>query len=161
LANWKNPTGCTPALQLIDAYDSLRPDGPAVPPNVMRWCLFRLHEAGEIGAAVPTSDTPLTASSWRIRLAEGQGSKQRGGIPIEQTIVWLKLRAGAGSGPSLAQPRPLPESIQTIADPTLRQRATEAWRTASQLRRLMEQWETWFYQLERTGDADPGLALRM
>src|SRR5262249_55739359 len=115
LANWKNPTGCTPALQLIDAYDSLRPHGPAVPPNVMRWCLFRLHEAGEIGAAVPTSDTPLTASSWRIRLAEGQGSKQRGGIPIEQTIVWLKLRAGAGSGPSLAQPRPLPESIQTIA----------------------------------------------
>jgi hypothetical protein len=61
----------------------------------------------------------------------------------------------------MPEPAPLPESILTIADPSFRQRATDAWRAASLLRRLMEQWGCWFYQLVTTGDADPGLALRM
>jgi hypothetical protein len=56
---------------------------------------------------------------------------------------------------------PVPESIQTIPDVSFRQQATEAWRAASQLRRLMIQWTAWFHQLESKGDADPGLALRM
>jgi hypothetical protein len=63
--------------------------------------------------------------------------------------------------PSLAQPRPLPQSVLTIDDLAFRQRATDAWRAASQLRRLMEQWRTWFYHLETSGYADPRLALRM
>jgi hypothetical protein len=63
--------------------------------------------------------------------------------------------------PQVAQAAPLPESINRILDPTARQRATDAWQAASQLRRLMEQWETWFHELQTTGDADPGLASRM
>jgi hypothetical protein len=63
--------------------------------------------------------------------------------------------------PSLAQPRPLPQSVLTIDDLAFRQRATDAWRAASQLRRLMEQWGAWFYHLETSGYADSGLALHM
>src|SRR5262249_38376479 len=71
------------------------------------------------------------------------------------------IDVGSTPAPAIAQPRPVPENVQAIADPILRQRATDAWRAASQLRRLMEQWESWFHELETTGDADPGLAIRM
>lgn len=65
------------------------------------------------------------------------------------------------SAGELAVACPLPDSILLMADATMRQRATDAWRAASQLRKLMWQWESWFLQLQTTGDADLGLALRM
>jgi hypothetical protein len=61
----------------------------------------------------------------------------------------------------LPQPRPTPSSFQEIADLALRQRATDAWRAASRLRRLMDAWSHWFYYLLRTGDNNPGTALRL
>jgi hypothetical protein len=63
--------------------------------------------------------------------------------------------------PQVAQPRPVPETVQAIGEPLFRQRAIDAWRAASQLCRLIDQWYQWFGHLERTGDADPGLAMRM
>jgi hypothetical protein len=58
----------------------------------------------------------------------------------------------------MPEPRPIPKAIETIGDSSFRQQATDAWRAASQLRRLMELWGVWLHQLETTGDADPGLA---
>jgi hypothetical protein len=63
--------------------------------------------------------------------------------------------------PAVAAAWPIPESIKSIPDAALQQRATEAWRAASQLRSLRDQWTKWFLELEQTGDADPGLAMRM
>jgi hypothetical protein len=65
------------------------------------------------------------------------------------------------AGAQFPQPRPIPAGLLDIADPALRQRAIDAWQAASHLRRLMEQWERWFHQLQETGDADPCLAIRL
>jgi hypothetical protein len=70
-------------------------------------------------------------------------------------------RPQPGGRIEVAQPLPSPESLQTIADLPFRQRSIDAWRSASQLRRLIDQWRQWWCELETTGDADPGLALRM
>jgi hypothetical protein len=63
--------------------------------------------------------------------------------------------------PAVAAAWPIPESIKSIPDAALKQRATDAWRAASQLRSVRDQWTKWFLELEQTGDADPGLAMRM
>jgi hypothetical protein len=63
--------------------------------------------------------------------------------------------------PAVASAWPIPDSIKSIPDSLFQQRATEAWRAASQLRSVKDQWQKWFLELEQTGDADPGLAMRM
>jgi hypothetical protein len=56
---------------------------------------------------------------------------------------------------------PVPEPILGIADPALRQRAQDAWLCACQLRTIIDVWRAWFRQLQSTGDADPGAAMRL
>jgi hypothetical protein len=55
----------------------------------------------------------------------------------------------------------LPEPIARIAEPGLRQRASEAWGAAYRLRKIIDVWREWFRQLDQTGDADPGAAFRL
>jgi hypothetical protein len=83
--------------------------------------------------------------------------------PFEASILAIDL-VGFGQSVSneinnhrLAEPLPTPASIESIADQTFRQRATDGYRSASRLRGLMDQWRTWFNELETTGDADCGL----
>jgi hypothetical protein len=58
-------------------------------------------------------------------------------------------------------PRPTPQSILDVADPTLRQRAIDLFRNASLLFRLIDRQRAWFYDLKSNGRADPGLAIRL
>jgi hypothetical protein len=58
-----------------------------------------------------------------------------------------------------AKPRPLPESIRSLADPIQRQDAEAAWEAASRGSRLIDQSHVWFLHLKTTGDADPGFAI--
>ena len=57
-----------------------------------------------------------------------------------------------------AKPRPVPEAILSLSDPVQRQQAETAWRSASRLFRLIDQWQSWFLELGTTGDADAGFA---
>jgi hypothetical protein len=43
----------------------------------------------------------------------------------------------------------------------LRQRAFDAWLCAYRLRKIIDVWRSWFHQLKREGDADPGAAYRL
>jgi hypothetical protein len=57
------------------------------------------------------------------------------------------------------QAREVPSSIRDIPDAVFRQRATDAWNAASELRDVMKKWLEWFTQLKRTGDAHAGLPI--
>jgi hypothetical protein len=61
----------------------------------------------------------------------------------------------------LAKPRPVPEPIRKLENPIQRQLAEDAWNAASRLCRLLDQWRAWFHELKKTGDADPGFALKL
>jgi len=71
----------------------------------------------------------------------------------------LLVAGGIGPGVTVAEPQPTPEFLLSIPDLALRQRAEEAWRCASRLFRLIDQWRAWLLQLNATEDADSGLAL--
>jgi hypothetical protein len=136
------------------------------------WAIHRLIRAGMLQAEIPRHPTPFVLGdppAWMNRPVSEHSKYPElvrpafdGPVPYDRLLIrsthalWDWWRT-----PQVAQPRPIPESIRTVADQSLRQRALDAWRAASQLRRLMDQWKRWFYQLQTTGDADPGLALRM
>lgn len=68
-------------------------------------------------------------------------------------------RTVANDGAAASPDPPIPASVREIADPAMRQQAADAWRAASRLRRLIDEWRRWFLQLKTTGDAHPGLAI--
>jgi hypothetical protein len=136
------------------------------------WAIHRLIRSGMLQAEIPLVTTPFIATdppAWmngpvpeHLKNPPLVRPTFNGPVPYGHLLIrssdalWDWWRT-----PPVVQPRPIPESILTVADPEFRQKATDAWRAASQLRRLMEQWKTWFDQLQSTGDADPGLASQM
>lgn len=56
---------------------------------------------------------------------------------------------------------PIPPAITAISDPALRQKAMEAWSATERLIGCMLPWSQWVIELSTTGDADPGLAIRL
>jgi hypothetical protein len=83
---------------------------------------------------------------------QSEGNDDRG-LPL--TPQW---RDNPGNFPRIP---PVPDPIVCIPDPSLRQRATDAWLCAMRLYKIIDVWRDWFRQLETTGDADPGAAGRL
>jgi hypothetical protein len=131
-----------PGARITDALKRKIPDAISAPP-------IPSASAGNSGA---TDE----ASAARSPGGEGHHGRPTGSAARVGTVENSNAPPEPGR---VAQPRPIPENIQAIPDPAFRQRATDAWRAASQLRRLMAQWESWFLELKTKGDADPGLAL--
>src|SRR5262249_13367627 len=136
------------------------------------WAIHRLILSGMLQAELPYHMTPYVISgppAWMNRPVPEEPQGPQLVRPVFDSPVphnHLLIRSSDAlwdwwRTPQVTQPRPIPLSIESIADSAFRQRVADAWRAASQLRRLMEQWELWFHQLTTTGDADPGLALRM
>jgi hypothetical protein len=67
-------------------------------------------------------------------------------------------RDNPGNFPSVPSP---PNSVLAVCDSDLRQRAVDAWLCAYRLRKVIDIWRSWFHQLKREGDADPGAAFRL
>src|SRR6516165_5256923 len=84
--------------------------------------------------------------------------------PVSSNRAKMSRRQSNKSKPDwdgIPEPRPIPQSILDVGDPILRQRATDLFRNASRLFRLIDRQRAWFYDLKANGNADPALAIQL
>jgi hypothetical protein len=56
---------------------------------------------------------------------------------------------------------PLPQSIDEIKDHVLRQKISDAWHACRYIFRAIDVWREWVLEWEATGNADPGVPMRL
>jgi len=128
--------------------------------DAAEWAIHELVQAGMLtaeGARVPIPNIWTGAEGIpRSTPRRYSSANFSGPFPFEKFVVrstgalwqWFRILQDA-------QPSPIPQSIQTIADPLLRGSAIEVRQAALELRSVIYGWETWVLTAGRAIEALP------